>query len=351
MAEKTILVAPDVLRRFVRDVFARRGIPAEDADSIAEVLVWANLRGVDSHGVLRVPRYLEFVDQGWMKAAPDFRFERETAATFILDADSAAGPVAMARGMARAIERARDAGVSWGQVRAFTHSGAIGFYALQAARAGMIGLAATASTPNMAYHGARAAGVSTAPLAIAVPGAKHPPMLLDMATAIAAVGKLQHARDAGETLPEGWALDAAGNPTTDAVKAVLPLPLGGMKGAGLALMFECMTSLLVDNPIAEGWIRNTPGGRRHRQNGLVVAVDIAAFTDRATYERRVDDLIAALKTLPRAEGVDEILVPGERGDRVLVERERAGIPLAAGTWRRLGEAAEKLGVAMPAVRA
>jgi ureidoglycolate dehydrogenase (NAD+) len=347
MSDRSIRVSADALARFAAEVFGRAGLPEADAAAIADVLVWANLRGVESHGVLRVPRYIEFLSLGWMKPKPEMRFERETAAAFVLEADSAAGPVAMARAMEKAVEKARAAGVGWGQVRAFTHSGAIGYYALQAAKAGMVGLATTASVPNMAYHGSRVPGVATNPIAIAAPGEAHAPLLLDMATSVAAVGKLVHARDSGGTIPEGWALDKDGNPTTDAVAAVLPLPLGGMKGAGLALMIECMTSLMVANPIAEDTILDRPGGKRHRQNGLVVAVDIAAFTDPLAYRRSVDSLIAALKTLPRAEGFEEILVPGERGDRVLAERQRNGIPLAKGTWRRLSEAAGKLGVEMP----
>jgi ureidoglycolate dehydrogenase (NAD+) len=347
MTEKPVRVAAETLARFVAELFARAGLPEADAAAVAEVLVWANLRAVDSHGVLRVPRYLEFVRLGWMTAAPDMRVVKDGPAWFVLEADRAAGPLAMRRAMALAIDKARVAGIGWGLVRHFTHSGAIGFYTLMAAEAGMAGLATTASVPNMAYHGARAAGVATNPLAIAVPAAAHAPLVIDMATAVAAVGKLQHARDSGERLPDGWALDKAGNPTTDAGQAVTPLPLGGMKGAGLALMIECLTSLMVEAPIVEPAIRDRPGGRRHRQNGLVVAIDVAAFTDAAAYARQVDDLAAALKTLPKADGVDEILVPGERGDRILVERRRDGIPLAPGTWRRLAEAAAPLGVAMP----
>jgi ureidoglycolate dehydrogenase (NAD+) len=349
MSATPVRVAAAALERFVAELFGRAGLPPADAAAVAEVLVWANLRGVESHGVLRVPRYLEFVRLGWMTAKPDMRIVKEGPAWFVLEADRAAGPLAMRRAMARAIDKARVAGIGWGLVRHFTHSGAIGFYTLMAASAGMAGLATTASVPNMAYHGARAAGVATNPLAVAVPAAAHAPLVLDMATAVAAVGKLQHARDSGERLPEGWALDRDGNPTTDAAQAVTPLPLGGMKGAGLALMIECLTSLLAEAPIVEPALRDGADARRHRQNGLVVAVDIAAFTDAHAYARRVDDLAAALKTLPRAAGIDEILVPGERGDRILFERRHAGIPLAPGTWRRLAEAAAPLGVALPEI--
>lgn len=168
-----------------------------------------------------------------------------------------------------------------------------------------------------------------------------------MATAIASFGKLAQARHAGATLPEGWALTGAGDPTTDPGQAAIPMPLGGPKGAGLALMFECLTGLLVGNPLVEAELTGAEGVRRHNQNGLLLAIDIAAFIDVETYGASLDRMVELIKALPKAPGTDEILVPGERGDRVLVERSRDGIPIAPGTWRALTEAADRLGVEMP----
>ncbi|MBM3486852.1 MAG: Ldh family oxidoreductase [Alphaproteobacteria bacterium] len=336
-----------ILREFVTTVFVRLGMSDADAAIEAEVLVWANLRGVDSHGVLRLPRYLALFEQGEVKPRPTMRFERETAVSAILEADHALGPIAMTRAMDRAIEKARAAAIGWVAVRDTAHSGAVGYYALRAAAADMVGLVIVTSVPNMAYHGARAAGVATSPIAIAVPGATHAPLVIDMATAVAALGKIVQARNAGTALPAGWALDRDGNPTTDAAAAVLPLPLGGAKGAGLSLLFECVTSLLVGNPIISATLGEAPGDRRHRQNAVAVAIDIAAFTDVAGYKANVDALAAAVKALPRAAGCDEILVPGERGDRILVARHRHGIPLPPGTLRGLIEIAARLAIAMP----
>jgi len=338
-------VAPDALTRFTRALFERAGVPENDAAKVAEVLVWANLRGVDSHGVLRVPGYLNRLKSGVGNAKPAIRVAAETPATLVVEADYALGPVAMIFAMKRAIAKARAAGIGWGLVRNTTHAAAVGYYALMAAREKMAGLVMVGSVPNMAYHGARAAGVSTGAIAIAVPGGAHAPVMLDMASAVASIGKLAHARDAGRTLPPGWALNEAGNPTTDAGRAILPMPLGGPKGAGLALMIECLTSLMLGEALIEPGISGTD--RRHRQNALVAAIDIAAFREVAGFEADVDRLAAALKGLPTADGVDEILVPGERGDRVLAAREQDGIPLPAGTWERLAESAQMLGVEMP----
>lgn len=347
MPPATVRVEPGALEAFVREVFTSAGLAAADAATVADILVWANLRGVDSHGVLRVPRYLQFIDLGLARIEAEMRITIDTPSTFVLEADRAFGPVALDRAMKLAIDKARVTGLCWGLVRNTTHCGAVGYYALQAARADMAGIVFSTSIPNMAYHGARMPGVATSPIAIAVPGQDHAPVMLDMATAIAAVGKLAQARNAGLSIPEGWALTAAGEPTTDPKQAVIPMPLGGPKGAGLALMFECLTSLFVGNPLIEQELTGPEGVRRHSQNAAVIAIDIAPFIDPATYRANVDRMIAAIKTLPRAEGTDEILVPGERGDRVLVERHRDGIPLPPGTWRGLGEVAQRFAIDPP----
>ncbi len=349
MGDATRHVDADDLTAFVAALFAAAGTSRDDAQLIAEVLVWANLRGVDSHGVLRVPGYLRRIGTGESNPRPDIRVVVDTPAAVVIDADRAYGPVGMTRAMDTAMDKARACGIGAAFVRRITHMAAIGHYVLRAAAADMLGVVIGSSRPNMAYHGARAAGVATSPIAIAVPGKDHPPLMLDMATAIASVGKLMLARDSGRALAPGWALDRAGAPPPDPRRGVLPMPVGGPKGAGLALMFECLTGLLVGSPLiapAIGPAQETA----HSQNALALAIDLAAVCDPARYRRDVETLIAALKALPHADGHDEILVPGERGDRILAERSRAGIPLPAGTWDRLREDADRLGIAMPGTR-
>ncbi len=343
-------VDAEVLEAFITALFLKAGTGEADAPLIAEVLVWANLRGVDSHGALRVPGYLRRIETGEFNPRPDIRVIADLPAAAVIDTDRAFGPVGMTRAMDIAMDKARVCGIGATFVRRTTHMAAIGHYVLRAAAADMLGVVIGASRPNMAYHGARAAGVATSPIAIAAPGMDHAPLMLDMATAIASVGKLMLARDSGRALEPGWALDRSGSPTTDPMDGVLPMPLGGPKGAGLSLMFECLTGLLVDNPLIAPAI-GPAKATTHSQNAMALAVNIAAFSDPARYRRDVDALIAALKCLPCAEGHDEILVPGERGDRVLGERRRDGIPLPGGTWRRLREEADRLGVAMPVTRA
>ncbi len=342
-----VRVGAESLKAFTATVFERVGMPPEDAAIEAEVLVWANLRGVDSHGVLRIPSYVEFVDRGDMNPRPKIQVEKETAATLLVDADRAFGPVVTTMAMTRAIRKAREAGIGWAVIRNTTHQGAMAYYSLMAAAEGMAGLAIVCSPPNMAPHGARAAGVHNSPISIAVPARRHRHLVLDMATSVAAGGKLRLAVDKGVPIPEGWALDKDGNPTTDAAKATILLPFGGPKGSGLAMMFETLTSLVAANPLLEPALFGQDGARRHRQNSVVAAIDIATFSDVEGYRDHVDNLIDGMKRLPRAAGTEEIMVPGEPEDRCAEERRRQGIPLPEGTVRNLRAVAARFDVKLP----
>ncbi len=335
------------LESFVARIFVAAGTPAADAATVAEVLVWANLRGIDSHGVLRVPGYVGRIESGEFNPRPDIAAIAELPAATLIDADRAFGPVGMSRGMDIAIAKAREAGVGVCIVRRVTHMAALGWFALRAVDAGMIGLAFGSSRPNMAYHGARARGVATSPIAIAVPG-EGAPVLLDMATSESSMGRIMLARDSGTPLEPGWALTEDGTPTIDADAARMLTPLGGAKGAGLALMFECLTGVLVGHPLIATAI-GPQAETRHSQNGFALAIDIAAFAEPERYRRDIAALVAALKALPVAEGHDGIRLPGERGERMMAERLAAGVPLPDGTWRRLAEVAGGLGVEMPPV--
>lgn len=305
-------MTPERLRALVGDIFVRAGMVEDNARTVADVLVWAELRGLGSHGVMRVPRYVEWMRRGDLNGRPKIT-TRESGATLTLDADRAAGPVAMVRAVELAVAKARETGIALVLVRSTTHTGAIGYYTQLGARSGMAMIAITASVPNMAYHGARAAGVSTAPLSIAVPGEEEP-LVLDMGSGVISVGKLAQARRSGERLAAGSALDASGEPTTDARMATLPLPLGGPKGSGLALLIECVSSLLAGNPILAEALEGTAKGKRHYQNALVIAIDVARFLPVAEFKKEVKRLIRAIKALPPQPGA-EILMPGERGHR------------------------------------
>jgi len=320
-----VKISAERLERWVTAIFRAEGLSDEHARTVAQVLIFANLRGMDTHGVLRVPSYVRFIHAGDLNPRPALSAHSEAAACVLLEADRAAGPVAMQRATELAMDKARQAGVGVCLVRATTHTGALGYYTHMAAERGMAAIAFSSSTANMAYHGARAAGVSTAPLALAVPG-EQGPIALDMASSTMSMGKLRQAKHAGTPLDEGQALDKDGNPTTDAGKAAILLPLGGAKGSGLSLLIECMTSLVAGNPLLAEVLERTALGARHRQNGAVIALDLARFVDPAEFRRQAGRLARAIKALPPQPGM-EILLPGERGTRAASQRRRDGIPV------------------------
>ena len=248
MGAKDLRVKAEDLKTFMKAVFEKAGFTPEGAENQADVLVWANLRGVDSHGVQRISWYLELVDKGHMKPRPNIQIQKETPAVLLIDADYAPGPVVTVLAMRKVIEKARKVGIGWAVIRNTLHQGAMGYYSLMAANEGMAGIAIVCNPPNTAPHGARAAGVHNSPIAICVPGKRHKPLMLDMATSVAARGKLDVAEDKGIAIPLGWALDKDGKPTTDPKASTVLLPAGGGKGSGLAMLFECLTSLFVANP-------------------------------------------------------------------------------------------------------
>jgi LDH2 family malate/lactate/ureidoglycolate dehydrogenase len=345
MAKNEVRIAWETLQAFTKDVFVKLGMPPEDAQTEAEVLVWANLRGVDSHGVLRIPSYMRSVQNGNMNPKPDIRVTKETPATLLVDCDHAFGPVVTVFAMERVIEKARQVGIGWAVLRNTTHQGAIGYYPLIAVKQDMAGIALVCSPPNTAPYGARVPGVHNAPIAIGVPAKTHRPLLLDMATSVAAGGKVMLARDKGIPMPLGWAIDKHGNPTTDPAAVGALLPTGGYKGSGLAIMFESLSGIMVGNPLLGPVLSGGP--RPNAQNSVVAAIDISVFTDVERYKADVDTLIEGLKALPTADGFGEVMVPGEPEDRTYVERRRKGIPLPGGTVSNLRAVAAELGVELP----
>ena len=342
-----VLVDPTDLNRFTTQIFERAGMPREHAEIEADVLVWANLRGVDSHGVLRIPWYVKNIDDGVFNLSPNIEIEKETAATILIEGDRAFGPVVTVFAMNKTIDKAREAGVCWTIIRNTTHQGAMAYYSLMATEQDMAGIAVVCSPPNMATFGSKGKGVHNSPIAIAVPAAKRNPPVLDMATSVVAGGKLSLAQDKGESIPTDWSLDPQGNPTTTPSFDNVLLPFAGPKGSGLALMFATLSNVMVANPLLEPNITGRAPTSRGVQNSFLVAVDIAAFTDVDEYKDNIDRLIAAQKTLPTADGFDEILVPGEPEYRMQAQRSRSGIPLPMGTVDNLRPIAERFGVEMP----
>lgn len=343
-----VVVQWNDLQEFTSTVFAHAGMSEDDAALEAEVLVWANLRGIDSHGVLRVDNYLDKVDTGSYKVRPEIRVLKETPATLLIECDQCFGPIATTMAMEKAIDKARTVGIGWASLRNHGHQGAMAYYTHMATAKGMAGMTVCTNPPNMVPPGARTAATHNSPLSIAVPANRHPPISLDMATSIVAGGKLEYARDQRMELPDDWAFDESGEPTTDPFKATFLRPAGGYKGYGMALLFECLTGVLVGNPILVPWIRELqPKPLQGVQNSFVCAIDVDTFTDQDDYRQHIDDLIDTMHATPVQEGSDPIQVPGERENAVCEQRTRDGIPLPEGTVNKLIVAADRFGIELP----
>jgi ureidoglycolate dehydrogenase (NAD+) len=337
-----ISVGHEELGRFIRGLLVKHGASDRDAAVVANGLVWANLRGSDGHGVSRLPRYLNLLARGEIDPEAQPRIVHDRAATFIVDAGHGFGPVSVMHAVALAVERAKRTGICLALIRHTTHTGAIGRYAQWIAEHGCAAVLMGAGPALMAYYGARVPSMATSPIAIAVPSGKGP-IVLDMATSTISNGKILQARNTGAALPEGAVLNAAGQATTDAKDAEILLPLGGPKGSGLALMFEMLASVLAGAPIqarALGPEKRT----RHTGNTAMFVVDIETFRPLGEFENDADVLTAIVKALPLQAGFDEILLPGERGNRTAAARRISGIPIPQKLWEELSAIAKAHGV-------
>ncbi len=341
-----IVVGHEELARFIREVLVAKGASAADAASVADGLVWANLRGVDGHGVARLSSYLTLIERGEIDPKAQPRLVQDRGAVFVLDGGFGFGPPAMMQAIAIAAERARTLGVGFGLVRETTHTGAVGRYAQWLAERGCAALIMVSGPAFVAYHGARVASMGTSPIAIAVPSGRGP-IVLDMATSTISNGTIIQARASGTALPPGTVLTADGEPTTDPRHADVLLPLGGPKGSGLALMFEMLASVLAAAPIQARALGPEKRTRR-TQNCTILAIDVETFRSLADFTHDADTLAAILKSLPRQAGFDEILLPGERSGRTEAARRKSGIPIRAKLWEELAAIAGANAVKLPA---
>ncbi len=342
-----IIVTHQELHRYIRDVLVARGAQETDAAGVADGLVWANLRGIDGHGVSRLPRYVQMIEGREIDTKAQPRLIHDRPASFLIDSGHGFGPVVCMQAAALAVERARKASVCFGMVRATTHTGAIGRYAQWIAEQDCVALVIAAGVGPMAFHGARVVSMGTNPIAIAVPTGKGAPMVFDMATSTISNGKIVQARTTGAPLPPGTVLTASGEPTTDPKQAEILLPLGGAKGSGLSLMIEMLASVLTAAPIYAR-VLGAEKLTNNQANLAMLALDVASFRPLADFEHDADELIGILKGLPRQEGFDEITMPGDRSGRTEAARRKNGIPIPAKLWADLEKIAKTNAVKMPA---
>ncbi|HEY4825436.1 MAG TPA: Ldh family oxidoreductase [Solirubrobacteraceae bacterium] len=335
----------EVLKRFTAGLLMHVGVPQEDADLIADALVSADARGMQSHGLVRLPVYVRRIVAGGARPGISGTIVHETATTVLLDGQDGIGQVIAARAMHEAIRKARDGGAGVVGVRRSNHFGEGAYYVARAITEGMIGLITTSGSPNMPYWGGREPVLGTLPLAVGVPARDEMPIVLDLAFGTVSKGKVIQAAAKGERIPSDWAVDSNGDATDDP-QAVLDggwiLPIGGYKGSGLILIMEILSAVLTGARFAtEVYDLYGDHARPQALGHFAFAIDVEAFMPLDELTERVDRLIRMIK----ATGPDgELLMPGEREQRLFAARQAAGIPLPADTIRALGEVAREVGL-------
>ena len=344
-AETDRRVTREALSDVVARVFRACGMGDADAGLLAETLVHSDLRGVHSHGVLRVPDYVGKLAREGVDPAGRPRVVARKGGAIRVDGGNSMGQIGGTFAMDAAIEAARETGIAFAALGNSNHCGAMDWYTMRAADAGMIGLAGTNAIPTMAPLGGTEKIVGINPLSAALPGGGAP-FVLDFAFGATAHGKIRVYAQKGAPIPEGWARDAEGNMTTDATKALSGLiePIGGHKGVALGMLVGMLSSFLSDAGYGTQSGNMKEGAFSGKDGQFFIAIDIAAFTDPAGFRGRVDAAMAQVHGSGRRAGVDRLLVPGEIEAGIEAEYARSGILLSAETLDGIAGAAAKLSV-------
>ena len=318
------------LKRFCSAVLQKVETPPTEGDLIAESLVQANLRGVDSHGVTKMTIYVKRLRKGLVNPNPMINILRETPAIAVVDGDNGAGQVVGARAMELAIAKARESGVGLVGIRNSNHFGAAAFFTMMPLRKEMIGVALSNASATMVPWGGRSSYLGTNPISVAVPAGQELPIVLDMATSVVSRGKIILAAQQGESIPAGWAIDSDGEVTTDAARALegSVLPFGGPKGSAISLLIDVLAGVLTGaafGPHIGDLYRNME--RPQCVGHMMGAIDISWFSDVGVFKNRIDQMIREIKSVSPAKGASEVLLPGEIEARIQQQREVTGIPL------------------------
>jgi LDH2 family malate/lactate/ureidoglycolate dehydrogenase len=342
-----MLVAASRLRGLIAGVLAAEGLPPADAGKVADLMVAADLLGADGHGVFRLPRYVARLRAGGFNPRPDIRVTHQRGASAVIDGDNGFGHLVMDRAVDLAAGMARTQGVAWVGARMSNHAGAAGVHVLRLAEQGLVGIyLAVGNANHMAPWGGIELLLSTNPIAIAVPGVQDP-VFLDMATTVAAYGKVKLAADRGETMPEGWMIDRQGRPVTDPtqVEGGSLLPIGGPKGFGLALMFGFLAGTLNGAAFGRDVVDFNADDTSATNTGqAVIALDPSAFGDPAVFASAVEIVRRDMVSSALRPGFDQIRLPGERALAQRRDRIAQGIPVPDGLRGRLNTLAAHHGL-------
>src|SRR3981189_1296450 len=351
MSESTVTFSR--LKAFIQEALTKVGLPEQDAAPVAGLMAEADLQGSDGHGVTRLPQLGRRIKARGFNVRPDIRVVHDHISTAVLNGDNGMGHLVMKRAAEIAIEKARTTGIAWVNSQFSNHAGPASLYATMPLAHDMIGLYfAVGNANHLPPWGGLDMLLSTNPIAAAIPAGGEKPIVLDMATTVAAYGKVKTKALRGETMPEGWMIDREGKPLTDPKRAEegMLLPLGGMeagyKGYGLALIIGLLAGTLCGAAMGRDVIDfNHDDDSVTKTGQAIAAINIAAFGDVDIFKSSVDALVRDFRGSNRMPGVDRIFVPGERSHETRVARKRDGIPIAPALIRGLGQVADELEIA------
>ena len=334
--------------QFISSALQAEKVPASDANIIASLMVQSDLVGADGHGIFRLPAYLKRIRAGGVNLHPNIHIEREQGATALINGDNALGHLVMNKAVELAIEKVKQHSVCWIGSHYGNHSGAASVYVRKLAEQGYIGIyMAVGNANHMAPWGGIDLLLSTNPIAIAVPAGDGPTVLLDIATTVAAYGKVKVAAQKGESIPDDWMIDRQGKPITDPKKSAEGslLPIGGYKGYGLAVMIGLLAGALNNAAVGKGTIDfNAHHDLVTNTGQTIIAVDPSAFGNTEEFINRVIALVNDLKNSSTLPGVKEIRVPGEGAAKTSAERIKNGIPVSPELLEALNACAQECGI-------
>lgn len=343
-------VHAEALTRFGTAILETFGVPTKDAHLLADSLVVAELWGHSSHGMLRLPWYVERLRSGVMTAVTKPEIVMDGGAVTVIDGHHGIGQVLSARAVDLGIERARKHGISAVGVRNSNHFGTAAYFTRMAAKEGCVAIFATNASPAMAPWGGKAKSIGTNPWSVAAPAGSRGVAVMDIANTAVARGKIYLAAERGVEIPNSWAADENGVPTTDAKEAIhgLILPMAGHKGYVISFMMDVLAGVLTGSHfgsnVAGPYEANRPSGCGH----LLITIDVKSTMPLPEFEQRMEALIEEVKAVPKAHGIEEIFFPGELEDRNTVQLKETGISLADTTWQSMIKLAAETGTALPA---
>ncbi|MFZ3361352.1 MAG: Ldh family oxidoreductase [Xanthobacteraceae bacterium] len=341
-------VPADRIAAFINRAFLAAGLPVEDAQIVAGLMVEADLRGSDTHGVIRLPLYIRRVRAGGVNARPNIRVVSERPSTALIDGDNGMGHLVMRRAAALAIEKAKATGIGWVGARMSNHAGPAALYVTMPLKHDMIGLYfAVGSSNHLPPWGGSETLLGTNPMAVAVPALEEPPIVLDMSPTVAAFGKVRLKAQRGEDMPVGWMVDRQGKPLTDPKRADEGhlLPIGGYKGSGLSLIIGLLAGALNRAAVGRDVVDFVKeAGKATNTGQAIAALSIEAFLPAAEFKRAVDGLIRDIRNSPRLPDVDRIWLPGEQSHAKFVDRRAHGVPIPKALRDSLDAVARDLNV-------